>query len=1179
MSVDLYADAVLVPAKLVVVRAMGGIGYWPHGLERLRALARGGGPRTVVVPGEDRWDPPLVEYCTVDAEDCRLLWRMCLAGGPANADRTVALMLNLIGKADRPGAPEPLPCAGWYRRGVGNVALGAAAAQVRERPVAPIVFYRSLMEGGATAPVDALVEALAGEGIAAIPVFVPSLKDRETETVLEETFANLPPAIVLNATAFAVSKLDGENGGTVLDRPGRPVLQVVFSGSSESAWRESARGFGPNDLTMNVALPEVDGRLMTRAVSFKTEVMRDPRTECRILTYRPVSDRIRFVARLAKAWIGLAVTPAAERRIAIVLSNYPNRDGRIANGVGLDTPESAARLVAAMRGAGYTCGAFPKTGAALMEVLLAGPTNALGKRRAGGERLPIAAYRSFFDALPQAARAAVTDRWGAAESDPHFANGSFQIAAHRFGSLAIGIQPARGYNIDPKGTFHDPDLVPPHSYLAFYAWLRQSFGAQAIVQLGKHGNLEWLPGKALGLSEECWPEIALGATPLIYPFIVNDPGEGSQAKRRSSAVIVDHLMPAMTRAETYGPLAEIETLIDEFAMAGADSRRRAYLRKEILSRSAAAGLDRDLGIAAGDDSAEALRALDAHICELKELQIRDGLHVLGAVPKGGQRADTLVAIARVPRAGGRSQDASLHRAIAADLGLGSFDPLDCDLAADWEGPRPEALAQVSRAPWRTNGDTVERIEKLVQQFVMPGLVPGIHESDVKKTWMAGTSPAMMLGERSGAVVSWIANELAPALDKSGAAEIDAVVSVLDGRFLRPGPSGAPTRGRPEVLPTGRNFYSLDTRAVPTAAAWVLGRKAADALALRDFQDVGAWPRFIAMSAWGTSNMRTGGDDIAQVLALIGAEPVWEAGTGRVTGFRVLSLSELGRPRIDVTLRISGMFRDAFPMQIDLIDSAMRAVAALEELADANPLRVGGGACIFGAKPGSYGAGLQALIDEGIWDTRGDIAGAFLTWSSYAYGSGVEGGSARAALRARLKRADAVLHNQDNREHDILDSDDYYQFQGGLAATIEMLKGTAPRLYHGDHSRPEKPVIRTLGQEIARVVRGRAANPKWIAGMMRHGYKGAIEMAATVDYLFAFAATTDAVQHHHFDQLYDAYLGDAAVRGFMAANNAPALREMAARFREAIDRGLWSPESNSAYDFLSGLIAESREAAE
>jgi cobaltochelatase CobN len=529
------------------------------------------------------------------------------------------------------------------------------------------------------------------------------------------------------------------------------------------------------------------------------------------------------------------------------------------------------------------------------------------------------------------------------------------------------------------------------------------------------------------------------------------------------------------------------------------------------------------------------------------------------------------------------------------------------------GARPEVLAAVSNAPWRSNGDTVERLELLAAELVekssldssvMPGPGPGIHEAtgETIKTWMAGTSPAMTtLGTATPPVLDWIAEDLARALDRSGEKETASVLAALDGCFVEPGPSGAPTRGRPDVLPTGRNFYSVDVRAVPTAAAWALGRQSADALALRYLQDEGEWPRSIAISAWGTSNMRTGGDDIAQVLALIGAQPVWEPGTGRVTGFTVLPLSELGRPRIDVTLRISGMFRDAFPAQIDLIDSAVRAIAALNESGDGNPiaatarsatkrLEAAGldpalalqqaGARIFGAKPGAYGAGLQTLIDESIWQTRADFAAAFLAWGGFTYGGGTGGEAAGDLLTERLAAADAVFQAQDNREHDILDSDDYYQFQGGLAATVETLKGAPPRVYHGDTSRPEKAVVRSLGEEIARVVRGRAANPKWIEGVMRHGYKGAFEMAATVDYLFAFAATTNAVQDHHFDQLFAAYIADEAVRGFIADNNPAALAEMAARLREAIDRGLWAPKVNSAYDRLSALISgPEREAAE
>ena len=875
----------------------------------------------------------------------------------------------------------------------------------------------------------------------------------------------------------------------LLDRPGRPVLQVVLAGSSEEAWRESARGLGPRDLTMNVVLPEVDGRILTRAVSFKEDVPLGRDGTSRGTTYRPVADRVRFVVQQAAAWIRLAAKPAKDRRVALILSNYPDRDGRIANGVGLDTPESAARVGAALADAGYDIAEFPADSRALMARLLAGPTNA--KAGPGGERLSLAGYRRVFDGLPAKARAALSERWGGPEDDPSFANGAFRLAIHRFGKVVVGIQPARGYGVDPKATYHDPDLVPPHGYLAFYAWLREEFGADAMVHVGKHGNLEWLPGKALGLSETCWPEVALGATPLIYPFIVNDPGEGSQAKRRASAVIVDHLMPAMTRAEIHGPLAELETLIDEYYVAaGIDRRRADWLAKEAIALAERHGIDRDLGFAR-DQGGDALRLLDAHLCDLKEMQIRDGLHILGRSPRDRQRVDTLVAIARTPRSGPRPADASLHRAIADDLGLG-FDPLDCEPADDWTGPRPGALTGVSDAPWRSCGDTVERIEILAAELVREATAHSAHSRESGNPGgESGLGPRFRGDERYGAgtraVLDWIATDLAPSLDSSGAAEIAAVLAALDGRFLAPGPSGAPTRGRPDVLPTGRNFYSVDVRGVPTAAAWALGKSAADALALRYFQDEGEWPRSIAFSAWATSNMRTGGDDVAQVMALLGAAPVWEPGTGRVTGFRIIPLAELGRPRIDVTMKISGMFRDAFPGQIDLIDSAIRAVAALDEDETANPIAAAARrqqhlARIFGAKPGAYGAGMQALIDEGVWETRKDFADAFLAWGGFAYGSGREGEAAGEQLAERLASADAVFQAQDNREHDILDSDDYYQFMGGLAATVETLKGAAPRIYHGDHARPEKPVVRGLSEEIARVVRGRAANPKWIAGM-------------------------------------------------------------------------------------------------
>ncbi|BCP53434.1 cobaltochelatase subunit CobN [Kaistia sp. 32K] len=1246
-SVDLYLEKTVAKAKLVFIRMMGGVGYWPYGLEAIRALSRAGGPQIVVVPGEDRWDPALEAYSTVAPEIAHRLWRYCAEGGAVNIGRGLAYTRHVVDGGEAPPEPQVLPEVGFYRPGEGVVA-DALRPEDAGRPVAFLTFYRSVIPGGSTEPIDAMVEALDREGIATVAIFASSLKNEEAAAFVDRAFDALDPAIVLNATAFAISRPGRAHEPTVLDRAGKPVLQLVFAGTSREAWLESTRGLGPRDLIMNVVLPEVDGRILTRAVSFKEEVESDGRTDSRIVVYRADRERIAFVAAQAANWVRLAAKTAADRKIALVLSNYPDRDGRLANGVGLDTPESAARIATAMKGAGYALEGFPETGRALMELLLSGPTNALAKRMELREKgsvpsplpegevgpegrvrgsdlsvegatphppaspstspsgrgeeieLSLADYRAFHDALPESVRESLAKRWGEPDADPFFAEGAFRLAIHRFGNVVVGIQPARGYGIDPKATYHDPDLVPTHHYLAFHAWLRTQFGVDAIVHVGKHGNLEWLPGKALGLSNACWPEVILGPTPLIYPFIVNDPGEGAQAKRRASAVVVDHLMPALTRAEAHGAFAEIETLIDEYHLAlGADPRRRDHLEREIFDQAVRHGIDRDLGIGRDADAGSALRAIDAHLCEIKELQIRDGLHIFGSSPIDEHRLDTLVAIARVPRSGGRPEDGSLHRAIAADLGLDGFDPLACDLSADWEGTRPDALAGATDAPWRTNGDTVERIEVLAKGIVASALLPppcgegwgggmpGV-ELNAEEALNSDGLPPLQLsptrgvgapapGPATAPVLDWIVQELAPALDRCGTEEIAAVLTALDGRFVPPGPSGAPSRGRPDVLPTGKNFYSVDTRAVPTAAAWRIGKAAAEALVLRYMQDEGEWLRSVAISAWGTANMRTGGDDIAQVLALIGAEPVWEAGTGRVTGFRVLTLSELKRPRVDVTLRISGMFRDAFPEQIDLIDSAIRAVAARDEPADANPIAAAHGAGqdlarIFGSKPGSYGAGLQAMIDERIWDSRADLAEAFLAWSSFAYGGGAEGEAAGDRLKARLAATDAVLHNQDNREHDILDSDDYYQFQGGLSATIETLKGAAPRLYHGDHSRPETPVVRPLAEEIGRVVRGRAVNPKWIAGCMRHGYKGAFEMAATLDYLFAFAATTHAVGDHHFDALYDAYIADDDVRAFIADANEPALAEMADRFLEAMERGLWSPRANSAYQRLAALAS-------
>ncbi|KQV81789.1 cobaltochelatase subunit CobN [Rhizobium sp. Root1220] len=1195
MSVDAYVERTARHAKLIIVRALGGASYFQYALEALHAVAARQGALVAVLPGDSKPDAGLTPFSNVLLEDLNALWAYLIEGGDANSQAFLAYAEAMLSGGEKPEAAVPLMKAGiwWPGRGVIGIEEWKASAEANARalpgmqqsPAVAISFYRALVQSGETGPVEALIEALAAEGMRPLPVFAYSLKDPVSKGIIESIFDAARPDVVINTTGFAVSAPGAARQPTVLEATDAVVLQAIFSASSKEGWEASSQGLSARDLGMNVALPEVDGRVLARAVSFKSAVRYDALVEANMVASEPDVGRMQYTARLAGNWAKLRLARPRDRRVALVMANYPNRDGRLGNGVGLDTPAGTVEVLTAMQGAGYSVADIPDDGDALIRHLMEGPTNSGRDGQVVRETLSLSRYRAFFETLPKKIQDEIVDRWGDPDEDAYVRDGAFALPFTRFGAVLVGIQPARGYNIDPKESYHSPDLVPPHGYLAFYAFLRHEFGAHAVIHMGKHGNLEWLPGKALALSETCYPEAILGPLPHIYPFIVNDPGEGTQAKRRTAAVIIDHLTPPLTRAESYGPLKDLEALVDEYYEAsGGDPRRIRLLSKQILELVADIGLDRDVGIAKDESEIEALKKLDAYLCDLKEMQIRDGLHIFGVSPEGRLLTDLTVALARVPRGLGEGGDRSLQRAIAADAGLAGgitssestegsfattsrqFDPLDCDMAAEWTGPRPDILTAASPDLWRTQGDTVERIELLAAKFVSGDI-------DCPSGWHATRS-----------VLSEIETRLKPAILACGAAEIGGLLRGLDGRFVPPGPSGAPTRGRPDVLPTGRNFYSVDSRAVPTPAAYELGKKSAELLVRRYVQDHGEWPVSFGLTAWGTSNMRTGGDDIAQALALIGVKPVWDMTSRRVTGYEIIPPAMLRRPRVDVTLRISGFFRDAFPEQIALFDKAIRAVGALEEDAGDNPIaeRMRGEAArlvvagldetqarrragyrIFGSKPGAYGAGLQALIDEKGWERRADLAEAYLVWGSYAYGAGEEGPAERGVFEERLRSIQAVVQNQDNREHDLLDSDDYYQFEGGMAAAAEQLAGARPSIYHNDHSMPEKPVIRSLEEEIGRVVRGRVVNPKWIDGVMRHGYKGAFEIAATVDYLFAFAATTGAVGNHHFEAVYQAFVADPKVRDFMIEKNPTAFEEMKALLLEAVERQLWTPRSNSA----------------
>ncbi|WP_237480495.1 cobaltochelatase subunit CobN [Lichenibacterium dinghuense] len=1078
-SVDLYVDKVAARARLVIVRALGGLDYWRYGLEELGAAARRHGFHLAAVPGCEQLDPRLDALSTLPEADLRRLWLFFREGGPANLREAMRFAASRIGQPAAWREPEALPAGtvvpelcrmgassataallpcgekvsaqrtdeGSMDRPEPLIRLGSAETPSPPRgegraPHALLTFYRSALLAGDVAPVAALADALHARGARVTAFAASSLKDAEAADALAALIAADPPDVVLNTTAFSARR--GE-GATVLDRADAPVLQVVQAASGREAWAASDRGLRAADLAMNVVLPEVDGRLLAGAISFKEPGPIDAAREFSPVLHRPDPERVAHAADLALAWARLRRAPRAGRRLALVLSDYPGKAGRGGYAVGLDAPASLAGIAASLAHAGYAVEPVADS-AALMARLTA------------GEPLPVLgldAYARAFAQLPAGFRDAVLSRWGDPADDPDAREGAFAFRHARLGAMVCAVQPDRGTAADRRADYHDAALPPRHGYVAFYLWLREAERIHALVHLGTHGTLEWLPGKAVALSSACAPEAVLGPVPLIYPFIVSDPGEAAQAKRRVGAVTVGHLTPPLVAAGTHGATAELEALFDEYAEAqGLDARRARLLGQAILDRARDADLLADCGVPEGAAPEDALARLDAWLCDVKEARIGDGLHVFGAAASG----------------------------------------------------------------------------------------------------------------RGGA------------FDACSAAETAGLLAALDGRFVPPGPSGSPAAGRADVLPTGRNLFAVDPRAVPTRTAWEIGTRAAAEFATRYAQDHGDWPRRLVMDLWGSATMRTGGDDLAQALALMGVRPRWHAGSTRVDGFEVLPAARLERPRVDVTLRISGLFRDTFPEQIALFDAAARAVAALDEDGDWNPLaaarRAGGGLDrVFGGAPDAYGLGLARAVSAGAYASRGELGERYIAGTSHAYAGADAAARPSPGFRERVAGADSYLHVADLPEVDVLSSDTFAEHEGGFAAAAASL-GARPALYHADATVPGTFKVRTLSEEVARAVRARATNPRWIAGQMRHGHRGAAEIAETVDALFCFAATSDAAPSRHFDLLFDATLGDDAVRGFMVEANPAAARAVAERFAEAQERGYWHARRNST----AALLAELRAAA-
>jgi cobaltochelatase CobN len=1148
--------ALLDGVRVAVVRLLGGRRAW-DGFDPLRQACVDRGVPLVAVGGEGTLDAELTELSTVPAGVVADAAAYLREGGRDNLRELVAFLsdtLLLTGVGFAP--PVALPSYGVH----GPRPVDPA------RPTVGVVFYRAHALSGNTAFVDALCEAIETAGGNARAVFVASLRpDGEGRLpVVDELLADVDALVVTVLASGGSTASDAEGwDATALARLDVPVLQALCLTSSRADWVASDAGATPIDAAMQVAIPEFDGRLITVPFSFKET------GEDGIPSYVADSERAARVAGTALAHARLRAVRHADKRVALVLSSYPTKHSRVGNAVGLDTPASAVLLLQALRAAGYQVGDFPEDGDELVHTLIAAGGHDVEwlteeQLRNAPARVRLEDYRRWFGQLPQELQDAMVEHWGEPPGSLYVDGDEIVLAALRFGNVVLMIQPPRGFGENPIAIYHDPDLPPSHHYLAAYRWLASpetagGFGAHAVVHLGKHGTLEWLPGKGLGLSAACAPDAVLGDLPLLYPFIVNDPGEGTQAKRRAHATVVDHLVPPMARAETYDEMAQLEQLLDEYAQVQAmDPAKLPTIRGQIWELITAAQLHHDLHaeqMPGEEEFDDFLLHVDGYLCEVKDVLIRDGLHVLGQAPAGTARVDLVLGILRAQQTWGGQAGSlpGLRRALGAAYDLVEDDRVQADRL---EEMARALVTAIDARDWQR--DAVDAVVRDVLGRELPEVAT---------------------------VLRFACEEVVPRLART-TDELDHLLHALSGGFVPAGPSGSPTRGLVGVLPTGRNFYSVDPKAVPSRNAWAVGVALADSLLTRYLADHGEYPASVGLVVWGTSAMRTAGDDLAEALWLLGVRPTWDEASRRVTGLEVVPLDELGRPRVDVTLRISGFFRDAFPHVVALLDEAVRTVAALDEPAERNFLRAHvqadlaegaderrATARIFGSKPGAYGAGLLPLIDSRDWKTDADLAEVYAVWGGYAYGKDLDGAPARRDMERVYTRMRVAAKNQDTREHDLVDSDDYFQYHGGMVAAVRALTGSSPEAYVGDSAVPDTVRTRTLQEETHRVFRARVVNPRWIAAMQRHGYKGAFELAATVDYLFGYDATAGVVEDWMYEKLAQSYVFDETNRAFLEKSNPWALRGISERLLEAADRGLWADPTQETLDGLKRTYLE------
>lgn len=1112
-------------------------------------------------------------------EDVDLFEKYMLCGGLVNYSN---LWLWLADKFTNVSCnyeqPKELPWAGIYHKDSKEPYLDLNDYKkeylLQDQPVVGVVFSRDEWVWGDLDYLDEIIKQANKLEIGIVCIFInsvsivgtdmPEVKDTLEKFILKDGKSIVDVLVNAMSHKFTMT-VKNEDAQELLQNLNIPLLQAYTLSSSYEAWQESFAGLTATEIATKVTLPELDGMLHTVPISSKKYL------EDGNILQQPITERIVAMLKKARKWALLRRKPNSEKKVAIVFHNYPPKNSNIGSAVGLDTIKSVRLLIMQLQQAGYDVENIPENGKNFIEELTNNATNdrdfLTEKQAEQAQKMSAQVYHVFFNQFSSKVQAQMEQDWGKAPGDVFVYDDNFIIPGTMNGKVFITVQPPRGFGEDPGKIYHSPFCTPTHHYIAYYKWLSEVWQADAVIHVGTHGSLEWLPGKSVALSEYCYPDIALGDIPNIYPYLITIIGEGLQAKRRSSACLISYLTPPITISGVYDELEELQKMLDEYMQFMVTKPDFLEKSKElIMAKVQEANIANEVQVSPEEDFAEFAQELHEHITDIKNMQMRCGLHILGQAPEGEALREYMLALTRMKN----GDIPSLTQTIAHHLG---FDYYELQENSANLLPDGRTYGMLIDDIWAKSREVIELMQK--------------HEFNFDKISELLTLPWVnsMAKEKQDEflqVCCYICTDIAKNLLLT-TQEMTNTLRALEGCYIEPGPGGAPTSGGAELLPTGRNFYGIEPGNLPTEVAWEIGKEMSEQVISRYITEEGRYPESIGLILWAGSNMRSHGQCLAEFLYFLGVKPVWQSGSKKIIGLEVIPLEELKRPRIDVTARISGLFRDCMPVSIKWLDRAVSLVGNLDEdiaqnfvrkhmLKESQELTENGvdkdeawrkaSYRIFGNQLGTYGAGINGLLDNQNWENKGDLSNVYVRWGSHAYGENTEGVYMPDQFSQRLATLDVTIQNVNNRETNLLSSDDYNAYHGGMIAAVKNIKGSAPRSYMSDSSDRSKVVTRSIQEEIKRVFRGEAINPKFIQGMMQHDYKGAADMTKYLAHSFQWDATCDLMEDWMYEKYAEKYAFDPVVQEWMKEVNPWALKRITETLLEAQQRGMWQAKDET-----------------